>query len=184
MGTALCWSNASSQPPHQACSRRSRIPHEVGTDRRWALLNGYAREGVHQLASDWPIYRDVNQSWSTNATLATRVPARYVEAAVGRRISRRWALNSRFCRAMKMSRLINTSGSRSRSHPRFPVSLPPPPVPPPPSAYPLPLPLPLPLLLPVHSTPQEKRERSCSFVCGLYGFACFFGSPLYWRAIK
>lgn len=35
----------------------------------------------------------------------------YPRAAVGRRISRRWALNSRFCRAMKMSRLINTSGS-------------------------------------------------------------------------
>lgn len=29
---------------------------------------------------------------------------------MGRRISQRWALNSRFCRAMKMSRLINTSG--------------------------------------------------------------------------
>lgn len=121
----------------------------------------------------------------TNATLATRVPARYVEAAVGRRISRRWALNSRFCRAMKMSRLINTSGSRSRSHPRFPVSLLPPPVSPsplpPPPGHPSP---PFPFLLPVHSTPREKRERSCSFVCGLYGFACFFGSPLYWRAIN
>jgi len=32
---------------------------------------------------------------------------------------------------MKMSRLINTSGSRSRSHPRFPVSLLPPPLVPP-----------------------------------------------------
>lgn len=48
------------------------------------------------------------------------VPARYVEAAVGRHISRRWALNSRFYRAMKMSRLINTSGSRSHSQPSLP----------------------------------------------------------------
>lgn len=51
----------------------------------------------------------------------------HVRGAVGRRISRRWALNSRFCRAMKMSRLINTSGLPSpfnpSSHPhRCPAS--------------------------------------------------------------
>lgn len=135
----------------------------MGIHRRWALLDGYAREGVHQLASDWPICRDVKPELDTNATLATKVPARYVEAAVGRRISRRWALNSRFCRAMKMSRLINTSGSRSRSHSCFPVSLLPPSIPLlhlSPSSPPLSLSL----SPPRPSTPQEKRERSCSFV--------------------
>lgn len=86
---------------------------------------------MHQLTADWPIRHDAKPELDTNSTVATRVPARYVEAAVGRRISRRWALNSRFCRAMKMSRLINTSGSRSRSHSRYSVSLLPPPVPPP-----------------------------------------------------
>lgn len=40
---------------------------------------------------------------------------------MGRRISRRWALNSRFCRAMKMSRLINMSGSLPPSPSRFPA---------------------------------------------------------------
>lgn len=55
----------------------------------------------------------------------------YPRAAVGRRISRRWALNSRFCRAMKMSRLINTSGSPTPTPPRsLPLAAPPPSPPP------------------------------------------------------
>lgn len=63
----------------------------------------------------------------------------YPRAAVGRRISRRWALNSRFCRAMKMSRLINTSGSPTSVRALFP-SLLLPPTPPPISAVSAPTP--------------------------------------------
>lgn len=52
---------------------------------------------------------EVETRWS-EPSLAAPNPRRALQAAEGQRISPRWALNSRFCRAMKMSRLINTSG--------------------------------------------------------------------------
>jgi len=89
------------------------------------------------------------------------VPARYVEAAVGRHISRRWALNSRFYRAMKMSRLINTSGSRSHSQPSLP-------------RLPAPrLTLSLSLSLPCRLLPAGETKEEVSFV-GCTDSACFF----------
>lgn len=126
----------------------------MGVNHKWGVARMFCSRRRAQLVFRLVDLLRHEPELDTNATLAIRVPARYVEAAVGRRISRRWALNSRFCRAMKMSRLINTSGSPSHSHPRFPVSL----LPPLPPFRPL-----YPFLLLVHSAPREKRERSCSF---------------------
>jgi len=56
------------------------------------VARGYGHEGVHSR----PIGRFAGTrkaELDTNVAVATRVSARYVEAAVGRRISRRWALN-------------------------------------------------------------------------------------------
>ena len=89
----------------------------------------------------------------------------YPRAAVGRRISRRWALNSRFCRAMKMSRLINTSGS-------------------PTSARSLPLAAAAsPLLRPSAVSPPLRRltrfRSTGAFFFFLFFFLSFFPSPFF-----
>lgn len=114
-------------------------------------------------------------------TAATTLPRVNVGAAVGRRISRRWALNSRFCRAMKMSRLINTSGSRSSLLPTY--SLPPPfrslsSLSPPPLPRPSPVPS-------DRSLPRERRKKD-PFVRPwiMVNRVCFFVSfPLRWKVI-
>lgn len=131
---------------------------------RWAFLDVArccstcsAMLGVH-LQAWYPIGRFYHGCGTSNGSW---VLARYVEAAVGRHISRRWALNSRFYRAMKMSRLINTSGSRSHSR----TSLPPPLSP----RYPhrdSPFSLFLFLLHPTGGTKEEHSSVDCS--------ACFF----------
>lgn len=117
---------------------------------------GDARRAPSSLISDWSILPRCGTSNGSS------VLARYVEAAVGRHISRRWALNSRFYRAMKMSRLINTSGSRSHSR----TSL-------------LPLPAPrLTFLSLSFPSPSRGRNERGAFVCRLYGFRVFLLSFL------